>query len=141
MYSIVFSLNITYPCPTSLDLWVRLPNPPLSRASCVARPTRPFDFGPRDVRTPSDFDPCDVQRLDSVGLRPLDSQTSGLPRTFAPLVLVPSFSPQLPFTSSRLLCQSLVRPTCDSQVVNLPAGLDFCVLPSWHVRNSSELRS
>ena len=31
-------------------------------------------------------------------------------------------------------CQSLVQPTCNRQVVNLPAGLVISSLPSWHVR-------
>ena len=31
-------------------------------------------------------------------------------------------------------CQSLVRPTCNRQVVNLPAGLGFSFLPSRHVQ-------
>ena len=32
------------------------------------------------------------------------------------------------------LCQSLVRPTCNRQVVNLPARLVISLLPSWHVQ-------
>ena len=78
VYSIVFSLNITYPCPTSLDLCVRSPNPPLSRASrvaCSTRPLRTSVLAVSDVWTPSDFGPRNVQRPDFVPstLKPPDS--------------------------------------------------------------------
>ena len=123
--------------PTLFDLCFHSSD--LAFISCLVRGA----FGtPLQTSVPSTFN-----RPDSVGLLPLDARPSGSHRTsssrlptlrtssdFRPPCPRLSISPRPPTTLSRHSCQSLVQPTCDSQVVNLPAGLDFFVLPSRHVR-------
>ena len=70
----------------------------------------------------SDSGPSDPCHLGST----LDYYLSHL----APLGLVSDFVPPLVSHSY----QSLVRPTCNRQEVNLPAGLDTSFLPSQHFR-------
>ena len=120
------------------------PTSPSSHASHVARSVRPFRLrSPRHLtfRIPSDFFLPTPDPPGPVRLRSLDFQPSGLPRTSVHLVLASSFPPRPSVTLSRHSYQSLVRPTCDSQVVNLPARLDFFVLPSRHVRTPVGVRS
>ena len=57
-----------------------------------------------------------------------------LPQSSSHLTLDPSNSTHTSFRPFVLhSCQLLVRPTCNRQVVNLPAGLDFSFLPSRHI--------
>ena len=108
------SLNITFTLPSPL-----LYPPGATRSNCnfashLAHCALPSDFGSSRLPTsgtPSDFHPP-YPRL------------FGFASTFAYLV--------------SLSCQSLVQPTCDSQVVNLPVGLDFFVLPLAARLDSSE---
>ena len=53
--------------------------------------------------------------------------------TFMTHTSYPSDLPWTSFCFTSNSCQSLVQPMCNRQVVNLPARLNFFVLPSQHV--------
>ena len=90
----------------------------------------------------SDFSPSTPSRLDlTQTLARLAFILLDLFQTPVHLTLNPS---ALPWTSFHLIsysCQSLVQPTCNRQVVNLPAGLDISFSPLWHVQTPVRVHS
>ena len=129
MYLICLRLNITFTSTLPLPQLLLVPTLTSSRASCAPCALLDLDF---NCSTPPCLDltqtPVHLALIAADRLRTLIRHTLHL-----------SDSPQTLFHPTSNSCQSQVQPTCNRQVVNLPARLDTLFLPSQHVRTPTRV--